>query len=196
MKQKSSQKEYLVLTILLLTAAVLATPTLAVNAVETQNNISRSSKRIVASQARFQAQRSNNCHQVLAKSGLYVREKPTVYSNAIGIIAYGRNVEVAGVTTNNWVPIYAPLKGYVYADWIGNCQAASPPPSNCRRVISKKGISARQEPSSNGKIVGYISSGRRVILTGQGASGWVPISVPLRGYVPSEQLAYCRNFPG
>jgi uncharacterized protein YgiM (DUF1202 family) len=197
MKQKSSQKEYPALTIsFLLTAAVVATPTLAVNAVESQDNISPSSKRTLASQTKFQlAQRSYSCHQVIAKRGLYVREQPTVYSNAVGIVAYGRNVEVAGGVTNGWVPISAPLKGYVYADWIGNCQAQSPPPSTCRRVIAQKGISVKQEPYSDSKTAGYISSGRRVILTGRGANGWVPISVPFKGYVPSDQLVYCSNFP-
>jgi uncharacterized protein YgiM (DUF1202 family) len=198
MKQKSSRKDYPALTIpCLLTAALLATPTLSVNAIELRDNTSSSSKSTLASETGIQiTQRSYRCRQVTAKRGLYVREKPTVYSNAIGIVAYGRNVEVAGGITNNWVPISAPLKGYVYADWIGRCQAASPPPSNCRRVIAERGIPARQAPSSDSKVVGYISSGRRVILTGQGTNGWVPISIPFRGYVPSNQLVYCRNFPG
>lgn len=198
MKQKSSQKDYPALTIpCLLAATVLATPILSVNAVELRDNTSSHSKSTLTAEIGTQiAQRSYSCHQVIAKRGMYVREKPTVYSNAVGIVAYGRNVEVAGGITNNWVPISAPLKGYAYADWIGRCQAASPPPSNCRRVVSERGIPARQEPSSDSKVLGYISSGRRVILTGRGANGWVPISVPFRGYVPSDQLVYCRNFPG
>lgn len=174
---------------LLLTATVFATPSVAMNPYE------RSSDQHNFSKNKILAQTSYSCHQVIAKRGLYVREKPTVYSNAVGVIAYRRNVEVAGGITNGWVPISAPLKGYVYADWIGSCQAASPPPSTCRRVVAQKGIPVQREPSSNSKTVGYISSGRRVILTGKGANGWVPISVPFKGYVPSDQLVYCRNFP-
>ncbi|MDV2992210.1 MAG: hypothetical protein N4J56_001864 [Chroococcidiopsis sp. SAG 2025] len=197
MNGKSSSKKSLALTIPFLTAAVLATPMLSVSAIELRDNTSSRSKSTLASVIGTQiAQRPYSCNQVIAKRGLYVREKPTVYSNAVGIVAYERNVEVAGGITNNWVPISAPLKGYVYADWIGNCQAKAPPPSSCRRVVANRGIPARQEPSSDSKVVGYISSGRRVILTGRGANGWVPISIPFKGYVPSAQLVYCRNFPG
>jgi uncharacterized protein YgiM (DUF1202 family) len=198
MNQKISWKEYPALTIsFLLTATIFATPTLSGNAIELQGHRAFTTKKALAQASKFQlSQASDRCRQVTAERGLYVREKPTVYSTAIGIVAYGRNVEIAGGVTNGWVPISAPLNGYVYADWIGSCQAASPPPSSCRRVISERGIPARQEPSSDSKIVGYISSGRRVILTGRGTNGWVPISVPFRGYVPSGQLVYCRNFPG
>lgn len=63
-------------------------------------------------------------------------------------------------------------------------------------VVAQKGIPVRQEPSSESKTVGFISSGRRVILTGQGTNGWLPISVPFKGYVSSGQLVYCRNFSG
>lgn len=194
MKQTSSRQEYLALIkTFFLTTVAFVTSTLPVNASELQDKIFSSSKSTFASET---AQNSNNCQQVIAKRGLYVREEPTVYSNAVGIIAYGRNVEVTGTITNNWLPISAPLQGYVYAEWIGRCQAASPPPSNCRRVIAERGIPARQEPSSDSKVLGYISSGRRVILTGQGTNGWVPISIPFKGYVPSDRLVYCRNFPG
>ncbi|NHC37392.1 SH3 domain-containing protein [Scytonema millei] len=197
MNWKHRSKEYSALTIPFLTAAILATPMLSVSAIELRDNTSSNSKDLLAAEIGNQiAQRSYSCNQVIAKRGLYVREQPTVYSNAVGIIAYGRNVEVAGGITNNWVPISAPLKGYVYADWIGRCQAKAPPPSSCRRVVANRGIPARQEPSNDSKVVGYISSGRRVILTGRGANGWVPISIPFRGYVPSAQLVYCRNFPG
>lgn len=188
MKQQRDRHAFSTLMMsLFLGATVFATPSVAMNSSQHSSDRTSTNKTL--------AQTSYSCHQVIAKRGLYVREKPTVYSNAVGVIAYRRNVEVAGGITNGWVPISAPLKGYVYADWIGRCQAASPPPSTCRRVVAQKGIPVRREPSSNSKTVGYISSGRRVILTGQGENGWVPISVPFKGYVPSDQLVYCRNFP-
>lgn len=197
MNQKYNNKHYSALTLpFLLITTVIVTPIVSVNAIELQDNKLSSSKNTLAGEIEPQiAQSSNNCYQVIAKSGVYVREKPTVYSTALGIVAYGRNVEVAGEITNNWVPISAPLQGYVYADWISRCQAASPPPNNCRLVISTTGVPARQEPANDSKVLGYISSGRRVIIAGRGANGWVPISVPFRGYVPSDRLAYCRNLP-
>lgn len=196
MTQKNSKKQAVLTLAFLLTVVPIVTPTFAVNAVEHRDNKLHTEKNTLAAEIEPQiAQSSNNCYQVIAKRGVYIREKPTVYSTALGIVAYGRNVEVAGEITNNWVPISAPLQGYVYADWISRCQAASPPPNNCRLVISTTGIPARQEPSNDSKLLGYISSGRRVIITGRGANGWVPISVPFKGYVPSDRLAYCRNLP-
>lgn len=196
MNQKNSKKQPVLTLAFLLTVVPIITPTFAVNAIEHRDNKLHNKKNTLTTELEPQiAQNSNNCYQVVAKRGVYVREKPTVYSTALGIVAYGRNVEVTGEITNNWVPISAPLQGYVYADWISQCQAASPPPNNCRKVVSATGIPARQEPSSNSKILGYISSDRRVIITGRGANGWVPISVPFRGYVQSDRLAYCRNLP-
>ncbi len=36
------------------------------------------------------AQGSDKCREVAARNGLYVREDPTVYSRALGILPYGR----------------------------------------------------------------------------------------------------------
>lgn len=143
---------------------------------------------------------SNNCLQVAARNGLYVREEPTVYSRALGIIPYGRNVTVTenpGINTlggnpgARWMPISAPLQGYVYAGFLSSCQS-SPPPKNCREVSRNGGLFVRQEPSNNSNVVGVVPNGRNVTIENTGANGWVPISVPLQGYVSATYLTYCR----
>jgi uncharacterized protein YgiM (DUF1202 family) len=197
MKQNNSRPKSIILTTLLLIGSTfVSTPAFAVNIAEPQENHPSTLKSSLDSQKEFQlAQTQDSCYQIIARSGAYVRREPTVYSEAIGAIAYGRNVEVTGDVISDWVPISAPIPGYVYSDWVAPCNAASPPPSNCRRVVAERGIPVRQDPSRNSEIVGYVSSGRRVILEGQGVNGWVPIGVPLQGYVQSDQLVYCRNYP-
>lgn len=137
---------------------------------------------------------SENCRQVSASSGVYVRREPTVYSTALGIIGGGRYVTVAPGGTSNWVPISAPLKGYVFRNFLTSCQSAPPPPSNCRQVSSARGgLSVRQNPSINSAIVGKVVNGRYVTIQNSGANGWVPISVPLQGYVSADYLVYCAD---
>jgi uncharacterized protein YgiM (DUF1202 family) len=145
------------------------------------------------------AQGSTNCRSVAARNGLYVREDPTVYSRALGIIPYGQNVTVVesrGANTvggnpgAKWMPISAPMQGYVYADFLSSCQE-SPPPKNCREVSKRGGAYIRQEPSINSDVVGVVPNGRNVTIENRGANGWVPISVPLQGYVSATYLTYC-----
>lgn len=137
------------------------------------------------------AQVSDNCRQVSARSGLYVRREPTVYSTALGIIASGRYVTIENGGTKNWVPISAPLKGYVFTDYLTSCQSP-PPPSNCRQVSAWGGVYVRREPSINSAVLGIVANGRYVTIQNPGANGWVTISVPLRGYVSADYLTYCR----
>jgi|GEM_PF-940609 uncharacterized protein YgiM (DUF1202 family) len=145
------------------------------------------------------AQGSTNCHEVAARNGLYVREDPTVYSRALGIIPYGRNVTVVesrgantvgGNSGAKWMPISAPMQGYVYAGFLSSCQE-SPPPKNCREVSKRGGAYIRQEPSINSDVVGVVPNGRNVTIENRGANGWVPVSVPLQGYVSATYLTYC-----
>jgi uncharacterized protein YgiM (DUF1202 family) len=139
------------------------------------------------------AQASESCRQVIARNGLYVRQQPTVNSEAIGIIDSARNVTIQSLGENGWVPITAPMQGYVYGGFLGSCEVATPPPAtNCRRVAAVRGINVHQAPSTDGESVGVVANGRRVTIEGLGTDGWVPITVPLRGYVQSENLAYCR----
>lgn len=141
------------------------------------------------------AQAGNTCQKVLARSGLYVREQPTVTGRALGAIQYGRNVTVQpGGSTRLWTRISAPLSGYVWANWLGPCDAAAyAPPANCRLVVSGTGAVIRQTPSTEGMIVGQVARGRRVTIENRGANGWVPISAPLEGYISSADLTDCLS---
>ncbi|MEG3881184.1 SH3 domain-containing protein [Microcoleus sp. herbarium7] len=195
MNNKNSRVKSTALRIaLLLTTMVYATPSFAVNADKLETvQFSTSERTSLQKQGEFQlAQAAGSCYQVIARNGLDVRRDPTVYSEAIGIINYGRNVTVEPGRTRYWIPISAPLQGYVYANWLAPCGAASLPPNNCRQVVARTSAPVRQEPSITGEIIGSVASGRRVTIENLGADGWGAVSVPLRGYIASEYLAYCR----
>jgi uncharacterized protein YgiM (DUF1202 family) len=194
-KKNNRVKSTALTTTLLLTAMVYATPSFAVNADRLETiQFSNSERTSLQKQGELQlAQAGGNCYQVIARNGLYVRRGPTVSSEAIGIINYGRNVTVEPGRTRYWIPISAPLQGYVYANWLAPCGAASLPRNNCRQVVARTSAPVRLQPSINGEIIGSVATGRRVTIEENlPANDWVAVSVPLRGYIASEYLAYCR----
>lgn len=139
------------------------------------------------------AQGADSCRQVIARNGLYVRQAPTVYSRAIGVIQYGRNVTIQPGGDQYWVPISAPLPGYVWANWLTPCDSAYQSPQNCRLVRASERVPIREAPSAESTILGTVAGGRRVTIENRGANGWVPISVPLEGYISSAYLSYCAG---
>lgn len=195
MKQLSvGQKSIVIAAVFSLAGATFAISFPAVSTTPSQSlKLSTTEKTPLSNIGRYQlAQVSDSCRQVSARSGVYVRLEPTVYSTALGIIASGRYVTIENGGTKNWVPISAPLKGYVFTDYLTSCQSPPPPPSNCRQISARSGVYVRREPSINSAVLGVVGNGRYVTIQNPGASGWVPISVPLQGYVSADYLTYCR----
>ncbi|MFB2977143.1 SH3 domain-containing protein [Microseira sp. BLCC-F43] len=63
--------------------------------------------------------------------------------------------------------------------------------SSCRRVVTNgTPLNVRSRPG--GRIIGKLRNGTRVTIVNRGANGWVRISRPMRGYVSSRYLTYCR----
>jgi len=187
-KHNKSWKKYTSFTSsLLLSATVLVAPAFASETNQTQDvKIQNSGEYLLA-------QMPNSCRQVIASNGLNVRQEANSNSQAVGIIGSGRTVTIQSLGENGWIPITAPLKGYVYGGFLAECEAAnSPPPTNCRSVAAARGINVYQTPSSDGETTGFVANGRMVTIESLGTDGWVPISVPLKGYVQAENLGYCR----
>lgn len=177
-----------------LAAIAFATPAVAATTTVSPNNFFPASAEVTLSQQGNYplTQVSDSCRQVVSRYGLYVRREPTAYSQILGVIDYRRNVTIKNRGVNGWVPISAPLEGYVYAGFLGFCEETSSPPENCRRVVAYGGLNVRREPSIYATIVGIVSNGRRVTIENRGTNGWVPITVPLVGYVSSNYLVYCQ----
>ncbi len=182
MQEQSIWQKYTRLTSsILLTATVLVAPSFAADKNKTQ-----------IQGEYLLAQVPDSCRQVIARNGLNVRRQPTANSEAVGIIDSARNVTIQSLGENGWIPITAPIQGYVYGGFLGACEVATPPPpTNCRQVAAQRGINVHQAPSTDGERVGVVANGRRVTIESLGTDGWVPITVPVRGYVQTENLAYC-----
>lgn len=195
MKSNNSLHPYIpLINLLLFSAAFLAAPGLAATTNQVQDVQSSGLQRISLPQSGeyLLAQVSPSCRRVVSRSGLEVRQQPTMRSQAVGMVNYRSNVAIQNRGMNGWVPISAPLEGYVNARAIGACNLPiSVPPTNCRSVVTPGGVSIRQTPSTQGKPVGFVGARRRVTVENLGANGWVPIIVPLKGYVQSANLAYC-----
>ncbi len=137
------------------------------------------------------AQASGVCRQVTARGGLYVREQPNVYSRAIGAVPYGANVTVLAPQLEGWVPVSAPLQGYMFSVYLAPCNPVSTAPVTCRRVTNMDGLVVRAQPSIDSERVAFVPRGSNVTIANRGAGGWVPIQVPIEGYISSNGLAYC-----
>lgn len=152
---------------------------------------------------RYHLAQADNCRQVATVDGLQVRQQPSVNSTVIGFVENGKQVAIKNSGASGWVPIYAPLDGFVSAAYLKYCTSTStstpptPPTSTstpssfCRRVLASGGLKVRQQPSIGSTVIGVVADGQNVTIKDRGASGWVSITAPLQGYVSAAYLRYC-----
>ncbi|MBE9127799.1 MULTISPECIES: SH3 domain-containing protein [unclassified Coleofasciculus] len=140
---------------------------------------------------------TDNCRQVSALGGLRVRQRASLTSPIIGLLADGQRVTIVNRGTNGWVPISSPQEGYVSGDYLKLCDRSAqptPPPTsaNCRRVSAIGGLAVRESPSIDSAVLGSVENGDLVTIVNRGANGWVPISEPLTGYIQAASLKLCQ----
>lgn len=138
-----------------------------------------------------------NCRRVNTNaSDLNVRSSPN--GPITGSVAKGTLVTVDNVGNDGWVLISSPQRGYVFGQYLAACDQPVPPNQtsttgdNCRQISSAQAVSVRQSPSTNSPILGNLANLQRVTIVNRGASGWVPISAPVTGFIPANTLIYCR----
>ncbi|NEP11689.1 MAG: SH3 domain-containing protein [Symploca sp. SIO2C1] len=142
---------------------------------------------------------ADKCREVNTQSqNLNVRSSPN--GPTIDSLANGTKVTIVNTGTDGWVPISAPRQGYVFGQFLKPCsQTTTPKPpttpttSKCRQIQSTGGIPVRQSASGNATVVGTLNNGTQVTLVNRGANGWVPISAPVNGFIPSAFLILCPN---
>ncbi|MEB3356770.1 MAG: SH3 domain-containing protein [Synechococcales bacterium] len=61
------------------------------------------------------------CRQVLNEGGLYIREAPNAYSEAIAAVPMGAQVQAQASETDGWVPVSSPRPGFMFANYLGAC---------------------------------------------------------------------------
>lgn len=67
------------------------------------------------------SQTPSTCYQVTIEDGMYVREEPTIFSEALDVLLFRERVSIAPGSTEDWLSISAPTPGYVWADWLAPC---------------------------------------------------------------------------
>ena len=185
-------------TVIVLTATIFTTQSFAVNRDNLQRIQSSSIERTLQKkQGEYQlAKYSGSCRQVMARNGLYVMRKPTLNSSVVTLLDYGQQVTIRNSGKNGWVGISSPTQGYIsQTDYLASCHAEGTPSGEnfCRQVVTKAGLVVRRSPSINAARIGFVSNRRNVLIEKRGKNGWVPITAPYFGYVPSKHLRYCQQ---
>jgi|GEM_PF-909144 len=142
---------------------------------------------------------ADKCRQVTTQSqNLNLRSTPN--GRIIDSLPNGSQVTIVNTGTDGWVPISAPRQGYVFGQFLKLCgQSTTPKPpttsttSKCRQIQSTGGIPVRKSASGNATVVGTLNNGTQVTIINRGVNGWVPISAPVNGYIPSTFLILCPN---
>lgn len=95
--------------------------------------------------------------------------------------------------------ISSPQPGYISAAYLKLCGQPVPPSKtesssdNCRKVFVDGVLRVRQAATTNSPILGVLESGQRVTIKNRGKDGWIPISSPINGYIPSIVLSNCSR---
>ncbi|MGC9525662.1 MAG: SH3 domain-containing protein [Limnospira sp.] len=152
----------------------------------------------------------SNCRQIITPD-VTIRQEPG--GEAIGTLEQNQEVYIANEGNRGWVPIESPVSGYVSATNLGYCDGATPgdeqsrqplPPSasnpgefvstvpegDCRET-NTSGVTIFDEPG--GEIVGTLEADQAVYIANEGRNGWVPVEVPVNGYVNADYLTYCSG---
>ncbi len=141
----------------------------------------------------------SNCRQVNT-DGLPVMDEPN--GNIVGQLMRGEAVMMANEGFNGWVPIEAPVNGYISAEFLTGCSSAAMNTMstmgqesvttvagiNCRVTVSPD-VQLRYEPM--GAVIGMLAENQRVYIANEGYDGWVPVEKPTSGYVASANLGTC-----
>ena len=64
---------------------------------------------------------TDNCRRVVRLDGSRVRQTPSTNSPIRGRLNRGQRVTIVNRGANGWVPVSAPINGYVFAETLGIC---------------------------------------------------------------------------
>ncbi|NET32174.1 MAG: SH3 domain-containing protein [Cyanothece sp. SIO1E1] len=117
----------------------------------------------------------------------------------ISSLPEGTRVEIVDQRVRGWVGISAPANGFVRSSFLRPCQFNGQPINSgqrfsaCRRVFTgNRAFSLNVHDSPDGRVTNSLPDGTEVVITSQGARGWVPIDRPASGFVRSDFLKFCQ----
>jgi hypothetical protein len=159
-----------------------------------------------------------NCRQTNRTVDIFAKPSVGADSSTLGILEPEARVTIASVGANGWVPVTAPLAGFVIARHLKPCAAVSTEPAqpvfqqdptllnltpgSCRRAALGLVVRPRPEVGSE-PLVGRLQEGMRATLTGESNMDdefrlWLRISAPYAGWISGGQeggtnLAFCGS---
>ncbi|SDS89116.1 SH3 domain-containing protein [Microlunatus soli] len=134
-----------------------------------------------------------------ATAGVNIRSGPGTKYDIVGGLSAGQRITAVGKPSNGWVKVR--LNGspaYVSAQYLdlkkGN-KAASPANIYTKGVkLATAPLNVRSSPSLGSKVVGYVSDGQKVSLTGKQSKGFTEILYGgSRAWVTSQYLVSSMN---
>ena len=177
----------------------LNAPALALTPTTTTNSIQASELTTFDHQGHLLlAQAAGECRAANRKIDIFSQASVAPGSTTIRTLETNQTVTLTGGGSNGWVPVSAPVSGYVIARYLKSCGSTPPPPpqGSCRRVIAPpEGLIIRSQPISSATQVGGVAVGATVRVTGQSSSedstgrNWVEITAPTRGWVSGGRPA-------
>lgn len=130
MRLSSRQKFVAVTTSLSLAVTAFSSLSIAASKATPQDTQPSVSETSLQKEDRYHLAQSDNCRQVLASGGLQVRQQPSIGSTVIGVVENGKQVAIKNSGASGWVPIYAPLNGFVSAAFLRSCASTTPSPTS------------------------------------------------------------------
>jgi hypothetical protein len=141
------------------------------------------------------------CRQVFPGiGGLNVRESPALSADVVTVLPAGSNVTLDNLGEGGWVPISAPVEGYVSSRYLRNCAPTAQavpavggptPEATCQAVIVSSGLNVRAQPTLFSNRLPALPTGTEVAVSGPVVNNWVPIEEPVVGYVAERFLGPC-----
>lgn len=162
-----------------------------------------------------------NCRQTNRTVDIFSQPSVGSDSSTIGILEQDARVTIASAGANGWVPITAPMSGFVIARHLKPCAAvtgeapkpAQPTfqqhptlvnltPGSCRSAALDLVVRPRPEVGAE-PAAGRLQQGMRITLTGESRMDsesrlWLKISAPYAGWVSGGQeggtnVAFCET---
>lgn len=155
--------------------------------------------------------RTNSCdvEATITADALNVRSTPTSDSSAVGMLKKGDIVSInqgiqIGSQSEMWLSIYAPMKGWIKAEYVDSLEGIEFYGSEALRTWTDDSGSAsstpatvteevniRTAPSEDATVIGILYSGVPVTIGRQenvGGELWAHISAPQSGWVMAKYL--------
>lgn len=115
-----------------------------------------------------------------ATTAVNIRSKATTSSAVLAVLYRGRQIQATGPSKNGWTPVsYRGRTAYVYSKYLKSLGAAvssGTSTSSASTMRTTAYLNVRSGPSTGYRVVGVLSKGASVSLTGTRSGNWAQIT--------------------